>query len=130
MEKVLINGHDYTRYIRHKTGLSWSSENTNAESSGRDAGEVMHTDVTSHQRKLSIKMLRMPFSVAQQLAHDLADNDAGVEVVYPDLYDGSCKRLFYNTSIKGAIVQFTEEGVLVDDISFDLITVKEEKLNG
>ena len=90
----------------------------------------MHTDVTSHQRKLSIKMLRMPFSVAQQLSHDLADNDAGVEVVYPDLYDGSCKRLFYNTSIKGAIVQFTEEGVLVDDISFDLITVKEEKLNG
>ncbi|MGN1375741.1 MAG: hypothetical protein ACI4V5_04215 [Prevotella sp.] len=86
----------------------------------------MHTLVTSHQRKLEIKMGPMPFEKAQQLESDLQGNDEGVRVKYPDLKDGVCTRLFYNTSIAAAVEQFTEDGVVVDDISFSLITVKED----
>ena len=43
----------------------------------------------------------------------------------PDLLDGVCTRLFYNTSITAAIERFTDEGIKLDDISFTLISVKE-----
>lgn len=62
-----INGHDYAPYVKHKTGLAWSRENTNDEDAGRDKAETMHTLVTSHQRKLEVKMGPMPFEKAQQL---------------------------------------------------------------
>lgn len=120
-----INGHDYSHYIKQKTGLGWSRENTNDEDAGRDASNYMHTNVTSHQRKLTLKMGPMPFSVAQQLEADLEGGDAGVQVRYPDLKDGICTRLFYNTSITAAIERFTDEGVMLDDITFTLVSVKE-----
>ena len=42
--------------------------------------------------------------------------------------DGICTRLFYNTSIDAAIEQFTEDGIMVDDVSFTLISVKEDTI--
>lgn len=120
-----INGHDYAPYVKAKTGLGWASENTNDEDAGRDAGDVMHPNVKSHQRKLTLKLGPMPFETAQQLEADLQGGDDGVSVQYPDLLDGVCTRLFYNTSITAAIERFTDEGIKLDDISFTLISVKE-----
>ena len=121
-----INGHDYAPYVKHKTGLGWSRENTNDEEAGRDDADVMHTMVLSHQRKLTLKMGPMPFETAMQLEADLEGGDDGVTVKYPDLKDGICTRLFYNTTIEAAIEQFTDEGIKIDDISFTLTSVKEE----
>ena len=126
MGVLKINGHDYAPYVKAKTGLGWARENTNDEDAGRDAANAMHTNVTSHQRKLTLKLGPMPFEVAQQLEADLQGGDAGVRVQYPDLKDGICTRLFYNTSITGAIERFTKEGIKIDDVSFVLVTVKEE----
>ena len=120
-----INGHDYAPYVKHKTGLGWARDNTNDEDSGRDKSETMHPMVTSHQRTLTLKMGPMPFEVAQQLEADLQGNDDGVRVRYPDLKDGICTRLFYNTSIDAAIEQFTDEGIKIDDVNFTLISVQE-----
>lgn len=120
-----INGHDYAPYVKAKTGLGWAHENTNDEDAGRDAGDVMHPNVKSHQRKLTLKLGPMPFETAQQLEADLQGGDDGVSVQYPDLLDGVCTRLFYNTSITAAIERFTDEGIKLDDISFTLISVKE-----
>lgn len=120
-----INGRDYSHYVKQKTGLEWSRENTNEKDAGRDASQTMHPGVTSHQRKLGVKLGPMPFSVAQQLEADLQSHDNGIRVTYPDLKDGICTRLFYNTSIKSAIERFTEDGVMIDDIQFSLVTVKE-----
>ena len=93
-QMLVINGHDYTAYIKQKTGFKWSRENTNDEKAGRDTAETMHTNVTSHQRKIEIKMGPIPWDMAQQLEADLQGGDSGVEVSYPDLKDGFCKRLF------------------------------------
>lgn len=124
---LIINGHDYTRYVKHKTGFNFSRENTNDEDAGRDTSETMHPNVTSHQRKLEIKMNMMPFTLAQQLEHDLQDNNDGLLVTYPDLYDGICTRRFYNTSIKSCYQEFhPTDGIKVNDISFSLISVNEE----
>ena len=121
-----IADHDYTRYVKHKTGIQWARENTNEADAGRDAGQTMHPSVTSHQRKLEIKMGPMPFSVVQQLEADLEGGDEGVSVTYPDIMDGMCTRYFYNTSIKAAVTQFTGDGVQVDDVTFTLISIKED----
>jgi len=126
MGVLKINGHDYAPYVKAKTGISWARENTNDEDAGRDAGNVMHTNVTSHQRKLTLKLGPMPFEIAQQLESDLQSGDEGVRVQYPDLLDGVCTRLFYNTSITAAIERFTDEGVKLDDISFTLISIQED----
>ena len=124
--QLIINGHDYTSYVKQKSGIEWSRENTNAEDAGRDVAEVMHPNVTSHQRKLALKLGPMPFAVCQQLEADLQGNDDGLVVTYPDLYDGICSRLFYNTSITAAEEQFRADGtIIVDNIAFDLISVKE-----
>lgn len=125
-EKIVINGHDYTKYVKSKTGFLWSRNNTNDEDAGRDSSETMHTNVLSHQRELSFTLGPMPFSAAQQLESDLEGNDDGVRVQYPDLLDGMCTRLFYNTSINAAMESFTEDGVVCDNVKFTLISVKEE----
>ena len=120
-----INGHDYTPYVKAKTGFGWSRENTNDKDAGRDEDDVMHTNVRSHQRKLTMKLGPMPFDVGVQLEHDLEGGDDGIAVEYPDLYDGLCTRMFYNTSITAAEEQFREDGVLLDNVNFTLISVKE-----
>ena len=52
--KFTINGHDYTRYVKAKTGLSWSRENTNDEDAGRDTSEYMHTNVLCDNIKFTL----------------------------------------------------------------------------
>ena len=121
----IINGHDYAPYLKYKSGLQWSRENTNGKDAGRDASERMHPGVTSHQRKLDVKMGPIPFEAAQQLEQDLQSHDEGVAVQYPDLYDGICTRLFYSTSVKSSIVRFAPDGLLLDDLTFSLVSVEE-----
>ena len=120
-----IAGRNYAPYLKQKTGLKWTRENTNDKDAGRDAANVMHPGVTSHQRKLEVKLGPMPFEEAQRLEADLEAGDAGVLVTYPDVKDGICTRLFYNTSISSAITQFLPDGVQLDDVTFTLISVKE-----
>lgn len=120
-----INNHDYAKYLKHKTGLTWQRDNTNDEDAGRDTAATMHPMVTSHQRTLTVKMGDMPFTVARQLERDLEDGDEGVTVEYPDILDGICKRKFYNTSISSAITQFEKDDIILDNVSFKLISIKE-----
>lgn len=122
---LIINGHDYTAYVKQKTGFTWQRDNTNSEDAGRDEGEVMHTCVTSHQRSLKLKLGPMSFAMARQLEADLQGGDNGVSVRYPDLYNGICTRRFYNTSISAAEEQFRDGDIIVDNISFTLISIRE-----
>lgn len=125
MEKgcLIINGHDYTRFVKQKTGFSWSRQNTNDKDAGRDDGETMHPNVTSHQRTLSLKLGPMPFETGMQLEADLEAET--VSVKFPDLKYGIATRLFYNTSISAAEEQFRDDGIVLDNVTFTLITVNE-----
>lgn len=120
-----INGHNYAPYIKDKTGFGWQRDNTNDKDAGRDASETMHPMVTSRQRTLTMKLGPMPFEMVQQLENDLEGNENGVVVEYPDIKDGVCKRLFYNTTITSAIERFKENTVVVDNVNFTLTSVKE-----
>ena len=120
-----INNHDYTQYLKIK-GLQWSRENTNSENAGRDLSDTMHPMVLSHQRKLDVTMGPMDFSVATQLETDLEGGDNGVTVQYPDPMDGlTTKRSFYNTSISSSMLRFEDGNVVMDNVKFSLISIKE-----
>lgn len=119
----IVNGHDYTRYVKQKTGFGWSRQNTNDKDAGRDDSETMHPNTTSHQRTLNMKLGPMPFEAAMQLESDLQHEM--VSVRYPDLGYGVTTRVFYNTTITAAEEQFTENGILVDNVTFTLITINE-----
>lgn len=119
----VVNGHDYTRYVKQKTGFQWGRENTNDKDAGRDDGETMHPNTTSHQRKLTMKLGPMPFEVGMMLETDL-ESDI-VSVRFPDLKYGVTTRLFYNTSISAAEEQFTDDGITLDNVTFTLITINE-----
>lgn len=121
-----IDGVDYSKYLKKKTGLEWGRQNTNDEDAGRDKAEVMHTEVTSHQRTLEVKMGPMRFEIVRLLEIALQGHDDGIRVTYPDIHDGVCTRLFYNTSVKAAIIAFEEDETIVDDVSFQLVSVKED----
>ena len=122
----IINNHDYTQYLKIKSGLSWARENTNSENAGRDISDEMHPMVLSHQRKLEITMGPMPFSAVQQLESDLEAGDGGVRVQYPDPMNGlTTTRLFYNTSISSSMIRFEDGNVVMDNIKFSLISIKE-----
>lgn len=118
---------DITKWVKGKTGLTYSRENTNDSDAGRDEDDVMHTNVRSHQRKLTLKLGPMSFEDAKQVEAILSGNDDGVTFHYPDLVDGWCTRLFYNTSIEAAEEQFLNDGedLLIDNVNFTLISVKE-----
>ena len=121
-----IDGVDYAPFVKAKSGLKWSRENTNDKDAGRDVGQTMHTNVTSHQRKLEVKLGPKKLEDCMRLEADLQAGDNGVKVKYPDLKDGICTRLFYNTSIDAGLTYFTDDGVKVDDVTFTLVTVKED----
>lgn len=125
MEKgcFIINGHDYTRFVKQKTGFGWSRQNTNDKDAGRDEGETMHPNVTSHQRTLTMKLGPMTFEEGMQLEADLERET--VTVKFPDLKYGITTRLFYNTSISAAEEQFKEDGIVLDNVTFTLITINE-----
>lgn len=125
-----INNHDYTQYLKEKTGLQWTRENTNDEGAGRDMADVMHPMVTSRQRSLEVTMGPMPFAVVRQLEQDLEGNEDGVAVIYPDIYNGLVtKRLFYNTSISTSMLRFEDGNVVCDNVKFTLISVKEATIS-
>lgn len=121
----LINGVNYTQYLKQR-GLQWTRENTNAEGAGRDVSETMHPMVTSHQRTLEVTMGPMDFSVAAQLEAQLEAGNNGIRVTYPDLKDGlRTTRLFYNTSIESSMLRFEDGNVVLDNVKFTLVSIKE-----
>lgn len=120
-----INGHDYAPYVKAKTGLGWARENTNDEDAGRDAGDVMHPNVKSHQRKLTLKLGPSRLKRRSSLKPTCKAVTMAYRCNTPTFWTGYAPALFYNTSITAAIERFTDEGIKLDDISFTLISVKE-----
>lgn len=127
-ERLILGSLDITKWVKQKTGLAYGRENTNDADAGRDESDEMHTNVRSHQRKLTLKLGPMSFEEARQVESVLQGHDDGVSFHYPDLADGWCTRLFYNTSIEAAEEQFLDDGdeLVIDNVSFTLISVKED----
>lgn len=117
MNVLVINGHDYTRYIQDD-GFEWSRDDVDSEKTVRVKTGSMRRDKITEKRNLTYKMLPMPEALAAQLDTDLHDPEFSVQ--YQDLY-GPQTRRFYCSKFPAKLRQVTDEGRLLwDGISFNL----------
>lgn len=117
MNVLVINGHDYTRYIQDD-GFEWSRDDVDSEKTVRVKTGSMRRDKITEKRNLTYKMLPMPEALAAQLDTDLHDPEFSVQ--YQDLH-GPQTRRFYCSKFPAKLRQVTDEGRLLwDGISFNL----------
>lgn len=117
MNILVINGHDYTRYIQDD-GFEWSRDDVDSEKTVRVKTGSMRRDKITEKRNLTYKMLPMPEALAAQLDTDLHDPEFSVQ--YQDLH-GPQTRKFYCSKFPARLRQVIDKGKLLwDGISFNL----------
>lgn len=103
---LIINGHDYSRYVERK-GLSWSRDDLDADEAGRTMDSIMHRSKVADKRNHTIKLVNAPESVLAQL-----DTDVSTETytaTYKDLH-GIMTKEFYTNSFKATLNVVDDEG--------------------
>ena len=117
MNILVINGHDYTRWIEDD-GYTWSRDDIDSEKTVRVKTGEMRRDKITEKRNLTFKMLPMPEALAAQLDTDL--HAATFNVKYRDLH-GEQTREFYCSQFPAKLRQVVDKGNLLwDGISFNL----------
>lgn len=117
MNILVINGHDYTRYIQDD-GYSWSRDDLDSEKTTRVKSGTMRRDKITEKRNLTYTMLPMPEELAAQLDTDLHEPQFSVQ--YHDLH-GDQTREFYCSQFPASLHQIIDAGNLSwKGISFSL----------
>lgn len=117
MNILIIDGHDYTRWIEDG-GYDWSRDDLDSEKTVRVKTGNMRRDKITEKRNLSFKMLPMPEDLAAQLDTDLHAEQFSVR--YHDLH-GEQTRKFYCSKLPAKLQQITRDEVLMwAGISFNL----------
>lgn len=120
MEILIINGHDYSRFIESK-GYGWSREDLDSDKSGRTKDGVMRRQKISTKRKLSYTMMNMTRDNMAQLDNDLSAQE--FSATYLDLH-GKMTKTFYCSSFQ-CTLNFACPGESDEwgDASFNMIEV-------
>lgn len=117
MNILVINGHDYTRWVEDG-GYDWSRDDLDSEKTVRVKTGNMRRDKITEKRNLSFKMLPMPEELAAQLDTDL--HAAQFSVQYHDLHGDQIRR-FYCSQLPARLHQVVDKGSLMwKGISFSL----------
>jgi hypothetical protein len=117
MQILVINGHDYSKYIKDE-GYIWSRDDLDSEKTTRVKSGNLRRDKITEKRNLSFKMRDMPESLAAQLDTDLLQ--ATFSVKYHDLH-GDMTRTFYCSQFPANLRQVIDEGNLMwSGISFNI----------
>lgn len=104
MEVLVINGHDYTKYVKAK-GYGWSREDLDSEKTKRPKSGTLRRDKITTKRKLSYTLLNAPHKVLEQLDDDL--NQASYTATYLDLH-GKMTRRFYSSSFSAILTEICD----------------------
>lgn len=119
MELLIINGHDYSRFVKSK-GYGWSREDVDSEKTVRvKTGTLRRYKITT-KRKLSYDMMNMTREELAQLDDDLS------KPTYPatflDLH-GKMTRTFYTSSFSATLSDLYDENGQWEGASFNMIEV-------
>lgn len=112
MELLVINGHDYSRYIKAK-GYSWTREDLDSEKTRRVKSGTLRRDKITSKRTVSYSMLDMPQPLAARLDDDLSGET--FSVTYLDLH-GKMTKTFYCSSFTAGQEEMDEHAALCDTI--------------
>ena len=117
MELLIINGHDYSRWVEDQ-GYDWSRDDLDSEKSVRTKNGIMRRDKLGEKRNLVFKMRSMPQALAAQLDNDL--HQTQFTATYHDMH-GVQTRQFYCSKFSGKLHQVIDEANLIwDEITFNM----------
>lgn len=117
MNILIINGHDYTRWVQDD-GYNWSRDDLDSEKTTRVKSGTMRRDKITEKRNLTYAMLPMPEEMAAQLDTDLHEPQFSVQ--YHDLH-GDQTRNFYCSQFPASLQQVIDaENLMWTGISFSL----------
>lgn len=119
MDILIINGHDYSRFIESK-GYGWSREDLDGDKAGRTKDGIMRRQKIATKRKLSYTMMNMSREELAQLDDDLSPQQ--FSVVYHDLH-GKMTKTFYCSSFSATMAAGYERGEEWGEATFNLIEV-------
>lgn len=117
MEVLVINGHDYTRFVESK-GVGWSREDLDSENTVRTKDGLMRRDKIGQKRKLSYKVMHMTQEQLAQLDDDLSNTF--FDATYTDLH-GVQTRTFYCSSFSATLSDILNETARWEGANFNII---------
>ena len=119
MELLVINGHDYSRFVKRK-GMGWSRNDLDSEQTTRLKNGTMRRHKITTKRKLSYEMTNMSRAELAQLDSDLSRNTATVR--YLDLH-GVQTRTFYCSSFSAELSDVANGEDVWDEATFSITEV-------
>lgn len=119
MEVLVINGHDYSRFIESK-GCGWSRNDLDSEQTTRLKNGTMRRKKITTKRKLSYTMMNMTREQLAQLDSDLSKETFAAE--YLDLH-GVLTRTFYCSSFQATLSEISNDTEIWEAASFTMTEV-------
>lgn len=104
MELLIINGHDYSRFVERK-GYGWSRNDLDSEKTTRLKNGMMRRNKVTTKRKLSYNLMNIPREMLAQLDDDL-DLET-FEAQYLDLH-GVMTKTFYCSSFAATLSEIRD----------------------
>lgn len=114
MEVLIINGHDYSKYVERK-GYSWTRNDLDSPNSGRVKNGTMRRTKVAEKRSLKYNLVNIPQSELAQLDDDIRANT--YTMTYIDLH-GKKTGTFYSSSLTATMVQVNGEESIWEGASF------------
>ena len=119
MEILVINGHDYSKFIKQK-GVGWSRNDLDSEKTTRTKDGRMRRDKITTKRKLSYTMMRMSREDMAQLDSDLSASTFSAK--YLDLH-GAMTRTFYCSSFSATLSDVQDGNDIWEGATLSLIEI-------
>lgn len=119
MEVLIINGHDYSRFIERK-GYGWSRNDIDGENTTRTKAGTMRRQKIATKRKLSYSVMNMTQDELAQLDDDLSE--ATFSATYLDLH-GEMTGIFYCSSFSATLAECFDGDAAWDGAAFSMVEV-------
>lgn len=119
MELLVINGHDYSRFVERK-GLSWSRNDIDSEDTTRTKNGTLRRVKICAKRKMAYTMMNMTQAELAQMDNDLSE--ATFSATYLDLH-GVMTRTFYCSSLSAIVAECNGEESVWESVSFSMTEV-------
>lgn len=119
MELLIINGHDYSRFIERK-GYGWSRNDLDSEETTRLKNGKMRRKKVATKRKLNYTMMNMTRNELAQLDTDLSQETFSAKFL--DLH-GPSQREFYCSSFQATLSEVHGDAEAWEGATFSMTEV-------
>ena len=119
MEILVINGHDYSRFVS-RDGFEWERNDLDSEKTTRTKDGTLRRDKIATKRKCTVKLVNMS---REQIA--ALDDDISLGTYTATILDihGVVTKTFYSSSLKASLKDCSNDIDTWGDATFNMIEV-------